>query len=71
MLLRLPDSLYVPNGDDGQVLGAMESRPREIVGLAESSELHETSDRVLGLLETFYEEQGHQAQLERIREIRS
>lgn len=70
MLLRLPDSLYVPDGSDDEVLEFMASRANEIAALAESSELEDANDRVLGLLETFYADQGFEAQLERIREIR-
>ncbi|MFW5968783.1 MAG: helix-hairpin-helix domain-containing protein, partial [Persicimonas sp.] len=58
-LLRLPDSLYVCEGDAADILDALASRDREVVKLARSSDLHDSSKRVLDLLETYYERHGH------------
>ncbi|QDG49622.1 hypothetical protein FIV42_02360 [Persicimonas caeni] len=66
-LLRLPDSLYVPEGSDAEILEHMSSRDREIVKLARSSELDETPERILDLLEAYYEQHGHVAERDRIR----
>lgn len=69
-LLRLPDSLYVPEGSDAEILEHMASRDREIVKLARSSELDETPERVVDLLEAYYEQHGHIAERDRIRLVR-
>jgi hypothetical protein len=69
-LLRLPDSLYVPEGDDESILECMSSRDREVVKLATSSEIEETPARIVGLLEAYYKRHGHSAQLDRLRRVR-
>jgi hypothetical protein len=69
-LLRLPDSLYVPEGTDASVLDHMESRDREILKLAQSSELAESPERVLELLESYYDRHGHDAERDKVRGVR-
>jgi hypothetical protein len=69
MLLRLPDSLYVPDGADEDVLDFMASRANEVAALAESSELADASPRVRKLLEKFYKQHGYEAQLERLEQL--
>jgi hypothetical protein len=69
-LLRLPDSLYVPEGPDKSVLEHMESRDREIIKLARSSELADSPERVLELLERYYERHGHVAERDKVRAVR-
>ncbi|MFP4599741.1 MAG: sigma factor-like helix-turn-helix DNA-binding protein [Persicimonas sp.] len=69
-LLRLPDSLYVPTGDDEQILEHMASRDREVTKLARSSEIPDTPEHVLGLLEAYYERHGHTDELNQVRSAR-
>src|SRR5690554_1253210 len=69
-LLRLPESLYITEGSNDEILEAMAQRDREIVRLSRSSELATTPQRVLRLLASYYEEHGHKNQLEKIRAIR-
>lgn len=69
-LLRLPESLYVTEGSNEEILESMAQRDREIVRLSRSSELSDSSQRVLRLLSSYYEEHGHKNQLEKLRSIR-
>ncbi len=69
-LLRLPESLYVPEGDDEEILDNLSNRDREIVKLAASSELAESPRRVLDLLEAYYERHGHVAERDQVRGAR-
>ncbi|MFW5968296.1 MAG: helix-hairpin-helix domain-containing protein [Persicimonas sp.] len=69
-LLRLPDSLYVCEGSDEEILSAMSNRDREVAKLVRSSDVNEASDRVVDLLETYYERCGHDEQLEQLRKRR-
>lgn len=68
-LLRLPESLYVSEGSDEDVLAAMAERDREIVRLARSSELADAEDRVRALLLRYYERHDHKTQAQKVRDL--